>query len=824
MPAPDDQLQFIDYRKPKLEAGDYQFTSSHRFSHGSDSKSTTDTLNLRVTGERVEVAKSDIFACYPPPNEHGNFSDTLAHISFRKGTLPWIRSAYKKDDESKTYKGELFESWLYLMQLNDQDILDGLAKGVRDCSLREIDKGAFFPLEQKKSLLSDSSVNHLDSVKTVDIKKSLFLKLLLPELEESDKGKDQLESLAHIRRRWTPDASPVSITNEDIDLFNSGNITASETLKLPQSAQRVEVLASGRSWLLPDSLGGDLLIDVISTHDNGALVQKMKLKRELSVLLSNRFGQCSRAKPSDPLKNTACVVSLEQYLNADVINSILALSDDSWMRFIVLTSWDFFSKPEKINFEERVKRLDVNGLKLDDSYIESNPSLASRLQAGFVAMEHDFRHGGRSVSWYRGPFSPAPLDNLDNLDKVVLSDKEMGRDGDTYAASDADKLLHYYAEDGMFDISCSSAYELGRLLGLKDTDFSETLGLYKRNRSRHIKLALSDEDRKKVVANKGFDVNTLPYAKIDDSELRQQYEVIQKWVNQFSDLLSVPTRYLLPDEKLLTERSLRLFHIDGKWIQSLIYGAISLHGRPKVTYELFHEVYSSLAPKLPRQGALLRSDVVWAYPKMLTQFRNIQSNSTNEYLDLINLRTELSDEYTDHIESFSEIAIQHKRLLADDCLLYLTEKKFDYVSLALEPESLHYGADVETNGNIKQYKKAIKFRGQTLIEAFPLPMSDAELGVVNMLKVRRDLLSAFPSAKASMIEKISDSTRDMAAEADPVRKLSLQNSITNLQSYLESVEQYIDVTNDFSSAKLGRFMLEGEPQAEFTVGVEVGEK
>ena len=93
-----DQLQFIDYRKPKLEAGDYQFTTSHQYRGKSVDQSAK--LNLRVTGERVKIGDDVIFARYPPPGESGDFADTIPHISFRKGTLPWIRSAYTHDDES----------------------------------------------------------------------------------------------------------------------------------------------------------------------------------------------------------------------------------------------------------------------------------------------------------------------------------------------------------------------------------------------------------------------------------------------------------------------------------------------------------------------------------------------------------------------------------------------------------------------------------------------------------------------------------------------------------------------------------------------------
>ena len=37
---------------------------------------------------------------------------------------------------------------------------------------------------------------------------------------------------------------------------------------------------------------------------------------------------------------------------------------------------------------------------------------------------------------------------------------------------------------------------------------------------------------------------------------------------------------------------------------------------------------------------------------------------------------------------------------------------------------------------------------------------------------------------------------------------------------MTSISDYLKEKPEFNSAKIGRFMLEGEPQAEFTVGVE----
>lgn len=817
MTISDDQLQFIDYRKPKLEAGDYRLSGEHQYGPSQAREASTDNLLLRVTGERVAINHQDIFACYPPPGESGDFSDTLPHISFKKGTLPWIRSAYDKDDDSDSPVGEIYEPWLYLLVANELDITLEQMTPVADCALADLDKGAYFPKGQKQSLLNDTSVNHLASVKTIEIRASLFRKLLLPDSISHDKGKDQLETLAHIRRRWTPQAEPVRLSETQVKALDKGQLPNASALALPVTVSRVDVLAQGRSWVLPDSINGDLLLDRVSHDDSGFLVQKMSLKRELSVLLANRLGRNDPASPDTAIENTALVVSLEQYLTESVLAEINQLADDNWLRLIVLTSWDFSSKAEKINFEQRAKALDVNALKLSDKEITQFSDVAARLEAGQVALEHQFRQGARSVSWYRGPFSPVALDNIARL---VLTGKQMGRIGNVYSASDADKLLQYYNDDGMLDISYSSAYELGRLLAFKDKTFSQLLANYKRDKSRYIKLIQGDEERQQQAQDIGIDVNTLPYARVTDQAINESFDEIVNWLVDFCQLKDIPLWYVLPDEKLLPKRSLRIFHLDGKWLQSAMLGALSLHGRPKITYELLRQAYAQVKATIPVQGALLRSDIVWAYPQIQTVFRNLERQDIKQALDLVAFRSEKADEYTDYIESFSPIKILQERLLDNDCMLYFTEKAFDYVSLALPPESLHYGLDVDVENPQASVTKSIKFRGQTLLPDHPMSMTDKSLGIVNMAQFAVGLPDAFERRIESLQLELSAYKHALEGTSDTEKRDALTVSINALNTYIDSLSDYLKEKPEFNSAKIGRFMLEGEPQAEFTVGVE----
>lgn len=823
-----DQLQFIDYRKPKLEAGDYEFSTRHRYysphsTSENEGASDTATLNVRVTGERVRIDDNQIFGCYPPPGESGDFADTLPHISFTKGTLPWIRSAYNVDDEVSQGEVEIYEPWLYVMVLSENDFQAGRARDFEPCALHELKQGAYFPTAQFNSLQNDKTLTGgQKTVSSVVIKKHLFNDLLLNNKASHD-DKDQLEHLAHIRRRWQELGQPVSKNASFIATLNT--LAASENqdnlhgslsaFNVPATAKKFSVVSADKTWLIQDSVNGDRLLDVVSDDGTTVGIQQMTLTRELSVLVANRFGQ-NAASPTSSGRNIAMVVSLEQYLTEDSLNAIDGLSDNADMRFIVLTSWEFDCQPVTINFEQRSKKLNANALKYADGEIASlngKGDLGTKLQAGMVPLPHTFRNNDRGLSWYRGPLVPT-VQSKAQWESVQLSAQALGEEGNTLVATDADKLLRYHPSDGMFDISYAAAYELGRTLSLKNAEYLKNLRQYKRAKARYIKLKQSDAQRNTKVRDLGIEIKELPYAQLNPSVVDAQRQEVENWLMKLAHLSEIPLWYLVPDNRLLPERCLRTFNVDPVWLQALWLGALSLDGRPQVTHELFAELWTERQAEIPRAGAFLRSDIVWAYPELVVDFRNIDElavdiaddqtvdlrqlalnhfTSVQANIDLKEVKEDFEDAFTDLIEMHPPIDITDVHSLDKDLSLYLTKSRFDYVSLALPPESLHYGADF--NKDAKRYRKDIKFRGNT-IATIGLAMANTELGIV-------DIPAMVSGIKSALSTHISS---EIASESDADRKSQLQRYYNNL--------------SQFKSARIGRFMLEGEPKVEFTVGLE----
>ncbi len=704
-----DRLTFLDYRKPKLEAGDYTFTVAQTYGDPQANSTTTITqeLKVKVRGERLRLRPEQVFAQYPPNGERGNFDDTLPHIALKKATLPWERSAYTYDDDdvfTKESEVERYESWLYLMLINEADMARGDAKLPTSVRISALKEEAYVPQAYFESLMADMNSGFIgpeEEVQVVDVKKHFFNTLIA-------ETKEDLQYLAHVRQRY-------------------------------------------------DETG-------------------QSLKRELSVIVGNRFAQSDPETYPSGMANHLLLISLEGYLNDDSqlgtdqqsnyttgndTEGVLLeqLNDDDHIRYIVLTGWSFTSKEEKINFEQRSKALDVGSLRLpskdsslDHPYVQGIPKrdggtpFDEKLKAGMSAIPHQFRIGDRSVSWYRGPCVPF-------LSDAALNAYEKGEgENDIKVPTDADKLLGYLSEDGMFDISYAAAYELGRFLGMKNEGYAKALARYKRAKSRYVSLQREDEDRSQDVIDKGITIKNLPYAKLRPQELEEDKKVIVDFLKSLALLKGIPHWYLLPDDHLLPQRTIRTFYIDPKWLQGLWLGILSLGGRAAVTHQCYKELYPEFSAKMPKAGFFLRSDLVWAYPEMLVTAR---SNDT-------------------------ACTLIRQEELTPDLLLVLTDTPFEYLSLELPSEALHYGADVID----ATVSKSIKYADKTVsnVAITGLGLIDTE----GILKV------------GTLAGKIKEA----------------------LEGSDKVDQQYKDRLGDqaFVSARFSRFMLEGEPKVEFKLG------
>ena len=373
----------------------------------------------------------------------------------------------------------------------------------------------------------------------------------------------------------------------------------------------------------------------VNTLDEGEVL--------LSVFLSNRLPVTPDA--TTPQRYFAHLVSLEGFAsflgpNAKPIPKKPNSNDLMDVQLVSLFNWTFVSQPETgLGFEELIK-----GLIQSEQSESTIPSLQGslslpvppnsnlpanvqdRLRDGYVPLQFISGSGDDSFGWYRGPFTSTvaqPLPPVGNPPVPVSQ------------ATNADALMIYLAEQGLFDLSYAAAWNIGRSLALADSSFAQTISQYRLNLNNSIttmsqKMAMplnaSETEPANLVATNssrrrfaqmmgqglgrqwtaalaGTRQNKPPAAEsvqrppkhrrrsvVPPTEVLGQSAVppavsvnvsetmqsVAAWLANLSLLYPVPFSYLVSDQRLLPVESIRFFYLDQNWMEALMAGALSL--------------------------------------------------------------------------------------------------------------------------------------------------------------------------------------------------------------------------------------------------------
>ena len=432
----------------------------------------------------------------------------------------------------------------------------------------------------------------------------------------------------------------------------------------------------------------------------------MSKPREFSVLFANRL----------PLENgvsAVYLVSLEgmsSFLKPAVPPESLIedpIAKASHVRLVVLKAWSFTSQ---LSPAGGLAALNQNKGPLRFPYTHRDPvsredqsdkqTVANALSMGYTALDHTTRWGDRTISWYRGPLLP-----FDSNVPLTVAPAMITKDG--YAVgfgpiSTADQALRYVHNLGMLDASYAAAWQLGRLMALRDTTFSFALFQWKRE-NRKATLAAAEalalgpnalrgsENRPRHAHATWWEiVNSIKKL----GEIHEQTtvpEIVEKWLDKLRRLEGVPLDYLVPDERLLPLESIRYFQVDPNWIYSLVEGAYSV--ARDTSSDLTHDAAlgsrvhfsaSSAGSLTQHSGFLLRSAVVSDWPLLPVLITTVEGHS---------------------------LTVEPKRL-APDILLYLVAGIIKKAEFPKPPESINFGVELGQNGS-DLIKKLRKRNGKT---------------------------------------------------------------------------------------------------------------
>lgn len=199
---------------------------------------------------------------------------------------------------------------------------------------------------------------------------------------------------------------------------------------------------------------------------------------ELAVVAGSRL-------PADGRVSTVFLVSLEgfgPYLPDEngVAPGALPTAATA-VRLVVLRSWAFSAIQLKQSFQGMLQALDTSPSSLQHPVVSPpsgavDPVVQQAFGMGYTALDHGLRDGSATVSWYRGPLLP--------LGVTVPA---------TAPAQASDELLRYDPDNGMFDVSYAAAWELGRLLALRDRAYATALFRWKLTVTQQAAATLKDQ-------------------------------------------------------------------------------------------------------------------------------------------------------------------------------------------------------------------------------------------------------------------------------------------------------------------------------------------
>lgn len=417
---------------------------------------------------------------------------------------------------------------------------------------------------------------------------------------------------------------------------------------------------------------------------------------ELAVIICNRLPQKSG-------RSIVHLVSLEGRYNNNWFD-FQGAGDNDKIRLVSLKSWSFSCIDENQSFQGLLTNLNREPSTLRLPQV-NNTEAEKYLSMGYVPLPHFLRQGGKTFSWYHSPLITGnnPNNNI------------------TLPIRTADELIIYNPDNGMFDVSYSAAWELGRLLALQSKNLSVSLYNWKRTHRQSLQ-----------------NVEThLPVYNQPNTELP---ESIYNWFEDLNLLKGVPFNYLVPDELMLPVESIRFFYLDSLWIECLLDGAFSI-GRV-TTSDHKHDQENKTNPAVNNYptvtGFLLRSDVVSGWPGLLVDGYNEVVNNDQP------------------VDEDKKIELLRMERLSANVLICLFKGEIKTVDIHQKPETLHFGLDLDDE-NKTFYKKLKNLDGQEINKKVDnIPWKDSEKRVIdinsltNRIKEQVDNSSSFTSAQLAL--------------------------------------------------------------------------
>lgn len=651
------QIVFNSYLQPALPVGEYKIALTQKLSKVQGG--VTEKLleketykNFFVAGERFRINPGEMGGVFPPAYSLGEHSNVFPYVMINRSTLPWERKASANDNTS-------FCPWLGLLVIYENEEVFVSSSPAKLSDVRTLLKIADH---------AEPGEADTDTVQILCIKKEL-LNIILP-------AKSDLCALAHVRQ-VVGSANKAEADNMAVLIANrlplKGGIS---TVYLVSFENRYKYGEAGAFEF--DTENNDEWVSLVQLHSwSFTSTEHFKISQ-------NFINKAANLNPV--IKEKLNKISGKQFFTEkDLLKS---LKEDAQLTEEELKTYqaDLIKDFSYGDFSNVLKHLDrtPSTLRLPNTNLPSTDQNYKYLQSGFYPLPHKLRQGSQTVSWYHGPLATAPTRPL--ITETVAC---------------ADSLLHYYEDNGMFDVSYAAAWELGRLLALQNAHFFTEFFKWKKQYVRSI------QKTQQMLA-----IPHLPGANRDHAPAPLPVSA-DHWLKDLALLKGVPFNYLVPDEELLPAESIRFFRLDKGWVQALLDGALSIGRVTRKDPELDSNMIAEeklLACK-EVTGFILRSEVVSGWPAL--QVEGFGSPSDDDKLNILRNET-----------------------LSANVKLCLFEGELKSLSLHLKPERLHFGLDGDAeNGFSKNWRNENGEEDKDIL--IPVPVKAGILHVSDLFESYR---------------------------------------------------------------------------------------
>ncbi|MEM7372882.1 MAG: hypothetical protein AAF587_29945 [Bacteroidota bacterium] len=727
------KIKYIATDLPGLQSGQYQLSAQQTLAiDGHQQALFQASQEIAVSGERFGLNPQEIYTVFPANNSQGDHSHTLPHVVLNRSTHPWEWSMPEVDDTMLP--------WMAVILLQE----DEHPVGVIEQSSLDTEFPSYPGLWAH--LIDHNWIQPLTSLP------SSAIILMRKDREELDEAYvDIVSQLKKFLNKRCQEASvPLSIleTSPTVGSGIDWPRIYREPFEAPDNKTRIIHLPKDFFLnILPSGAELALLSHVRQPIIASAGGKEIPTGQSRSVIIGNRM-------PIAGKTSTAYLISLEKRLHDDGSFRMTNTESNGLVRLVVLHSWSFHCLESNRNFENALQELNLNHrtesntLRLppqpDATNLEDQAkvdAINAYLSQGYVPLKHQMREGNTTFSWYRGPLIP------------VHSEAQIAPPSkDRPLIQHADELKRFDSYLNMLDVSYSSAWELGRMLMLKEKDVSFALHQWKHQHA----LSIRQGEEQLVY-------QFLPIQAPTDS--LSFPENVQTYFNALRLCQHIPFVNLVPDKRLLPAESLRFFQIDELWMESLLDGAYSI-GRMSYANQILNRPVSTGDSNAALSGFLLRSHIVAEWPGL----------QVDAYADT----PPLSNPDQQGLTSLQQLRMEK---LSNNVLLVLFKGIIGTVDFHLHPESIHFGFDPNP--------------------AFT-PESESESEYVHFLR----------DVDGSRVETSTGGTFpiDWKEVNGNLRVLNINSLGTNIELAAQAASKTISIKN---SAELAYQLTEGIPNVRF---------